>query len=176
MIKYDALLEPGLGVVIDADAFIIPPEKCRVLLMEQLPDTNSVTFEIKVENINQLFTLKLIHDNRVYLFKNVKIDEISKVVTYKDPIEVHVSYFTFGCGQTYNGHYIEIICDVESDPRDIMNSGHGNKWSMEYMPREWYEVDADGSRMADKWCWSRLLTLIRLKEVHNGYDGIVVYK
>ena len=40
--------------------------------------------------------------------------------------------FTFGCGQVYANHYVEITAETADRCRELMFEAHGQKWSMQY--------------------------------------------
>lgn len=47
--------------------------------------------------------------------------------------------FTFGHGQPYHRHYVEIEHDPEIDPVKLMDQYHGSCWAASYTDKEWDE-------------------------------------
>ena len=47
-------------------------------------------------------------------------------------------YFTFGCGQEHEGHYVKIY-GTYSEARRKMLDRYGEKWGFQYSEKEWKE-------------------------------------
>lgn len=56
-------------------------------------------------------------------------------------------YFTFGCGQKHEGHYVKIR-GTYSEARAKMCEKYGIAWAFQYSESEWEETKNDPNR-----CW-----------------------
>lgn len=55
-------------------------------------------------------------------------------------------YFTFGCGQKHQGHYVKIYGSFLL-AREEMCKRYGSEWAFQYSEKEWKDMENDPNRM-----------------------------
>lgn len=167
------------------------PEKVMPNIVYEANGSNWISFMTSLGML-ELGLLKFYDNNsdKYYRFKKAERrtpDEVQhegiteNVVLMYDIEEIHVRMFTFGCGQMYNSYYVEAIVSANfpmADARELMYQGHGDKWSFEYTPYEWYHKRSSDDlaptrSQATTYGYKKLATLGKISSEDGSYKTIV---
>lgn len=79
------------------------------------------------------------------------------------PVKLQVFYATFGTGQTYAGHYVEIHAEDYEAAYECMHTNHGYQWA-ELYPAAMFEA---GGHIA-KYDYVKLATVVQKSMRDDG--------